>query len=1010
MVTLPLRLVTWNVNGLRAFIARKRREHCWTRERLSDAQVLFECFVKELKLHPEAAAPDVVCLQEIKVQEQDVTERLATLEHPAYPFIYEGYFSFCTRGRRTKTVSYAGVAVYVRCERDMHSFMGWSWQVWRCEEGITGELPARCLRWPGVPRCAREILAVKETQLMNRRRQWIPCWRVIPDLGVGGYPRAWQETGTDDDLEAARQRRGLDEEGRALLLDLSGLILVHVYVPNAGNEERLAYKQQFLACIEARCRQWITVEKRVVVLLGDLNTAHERIDHCNPQEAEREAAKLYPTLSHAIWRSEHFAKVPTTASSSARSPDQAEVGETSMGAPLSEPALRAAELSPIGASDLSLTEEASTPGPVLFEKHPSRMWLHRMLSEGLFRDVFREHWPNRLEAFSCWNTQTQARLTNYGTRIDYILLSRNADAYLQSSACDLLTNIQGSDHCPCAVELGLLVDPACWPWRCPKPCVPLRYRYRFQEKQTSLRGLWKFARGHSKQVSFEFLPEQRHQREAGKLVQNEAELKATENPGESEHVLQRQTRLNGSHLSDDNTVPTNHIAAESKAIHFLDDIDRETGAVLSMNRAERIISDPDGTAQYLETAQQSVGVTESKPKSMAIRDSTSIENVPPLATRPESWSLRQPARACQGQAIRPCLPTPEVDTLTASPGTEITTEEESETLFRQSNHEREKRGVSENGESILVASTLRTKQAKTRATMSLSATQNSADLSAAQVAPLGTNMAAVLPAGIRHNYAKILPDADTLASAQIYSSPTTEPAQHCGDQSAQQHRERNLPDNETIQRPVCSLSNLSTVVMRQRPCSNGNTRSLKQVIQNSASSEDASASGQHHGGSISGVPIQQCTLEHFLRRPYPKCVPSENAQPTTMTSSMESSQPKTGHRPQKPTQDMPSRTDRLGWQKLLSVPKSEQGQRKVPKCYGHKEPAVLRTVKQGPHRGRQFYACRRPAGLPNRGGRCGFFQWRTPSSVKRARVQLEETASSGARIDLHSSDSEQESV
>jgi hypothetical protein len=48
-----------------------------------------------------------------------------------------------------------------------------------------------------------------------------------------------------------------------------------------------------------------------------------------------------------------------------------------------------------------------------------------------------------------------------------------------------------------------------------------------------------------------------------------------------------------------------------------------------------------------------------------------------------------------------------------------------------------------------------------------------------------------------------------------------------------------------------------------------------------------------------------------------------------------------------------------------------------PRCKGHNEPCVIRTVKKkGPNQGRQFYVCVRADGPPPV-GRCDHFQWAT---------------------------------
>lgn len=61
-------------------------------------------------------------------------------------------------------------------------------------------------------------------------------------------------------------------------------------------------------------------------------------------------------------------------------------------------------------------------------------------------DAFRHFNPDKKEAYTCWNTKTGARLTNYGTRIDYILLSSDLLSILES--CEIISDYQGSDHCP----------------------------------------------------------------------------------------------------------------------------------------------------------------------------------------------------------------------------------------------------------------------------------------------------------------------------------------------------------------------------------------------------------------------------------------------------------------------------------------------------------------------------------------------------------------------------------
>lgn len=66
-------------------------------------------------------------------------------------------------------------------------------------------------------------------------------------------------------------------------------------------------------------------------------------------------------------------------------------------------------------------------------------------------DAFRLIYPDRKNAYTCWNTKIGARQTNYGTRIDYVLISSNLKPLLLK--CDILSDYEGSDHCPVFAEL-----------------------------------------------------------------------------------------------------------------------------------------------------------------------------------------------------------------------------------------------------------------------------------------------------------------------------------------------------------------------------------------------------------------------------------------------------------------------------------------------------------------------------------------------------------------------------
>lgn len=70
-----------------------------------------------------------------------------------------------------------------------------------------------------------------------------------------------------------------------------------------------------------------------------------------------------------------------------------------------------------------------------------------------FTDSFRYLHPTAEKSFTCWNTKLSARVNNYGTRIDYILISPGLLPWL--TECCLMTDVHGSDHCPVRAHLAL---------------------------------------------------------------------------------------------------------------------------------------------------------------------------------------------------------------------------------------------------------------------------------------------------------------------------------------------------------------------------------------------------------------------------------------------------------------------------------------------------------------------------------------------------------------------------
>ena len=162
---------------------------------------------------------------------------------------------------------------------------------------------------------------------------------------------------------------------------VQAFVLFNVYFPSSGSgaDDRLAFKQAFNTAFELRVRILLS-SGRDVIVVGDVNIAHRAIDHCNPAEWVREMGQAFDKSPFRQWLSRL-----------------------------------------LGTGDTASGSEAAEPG--------------------ILTDVFRMHHPDQQKVFTCWNSVTSARLTNYGTRIDYVLACK-ALAPLCTD-CHAMPEIQG---------------------------------------------------------------------------------------------------------------------------------------------------------------------------------------------------------------------------------------------------------------------------------------------------------------------------------------------------------------------------------------------------------------------------------------------------------------------------------------------------------------------------------------------------------------------------------------
>lgn len=81
-----------------------------------------------------------------------------------------------------------------------------------------------------------------------------------------------------------------------------------------------------------------------------------------------------------------------------------------------------------------------------------RAWLDEVVAAG-YIDTYRHQNPTRGGAYTYWDMKTRARDRNVGWRIDYFFMSPSLLPKLKRAT--IHDTIQGSDHCPISIDLGL---------------------------------------------------------------------------------------------------------------------------------------------------------------------------------------------------------------------------------------------------------------------------------------------------------------------------------------------------------------------------------------------------------------------------------------------------------------------------------------------------------------------------------------------------------------------------
>lgn len=141
--------------------------------------------------------------------------------------------------------------------------------------------------------CEAEVVALQEikaseAQLSAELRTacgYSACWLAAERAGYSGV--ATLSRGECFDITRGIGDPQYDREGRLLVSRFSAFTLFNVYVPSGtAGPERVAYKLAFTAALREAVRAELDTG-RSLVLVGDLNTAHNAIDLARPRENQK---------------------------------------------------------------------------------------------------------------------------------------------------------------------------------------------------------------------------------------------------------------------------------------------------------------------------------------------------------------------------------------------------------------------------------------------------------------------------------------------------------------------------------------------------------------------------------------------------------------------------------------------------------------------------------------------------------------------------------------------------
>ncbi|KAF2150470.1 DNase I-like protein [Myriangium duriaei CBS 260.36] len=208
-------------------------------------------------------------------------------------------------------------------------------------------------------------------------------YRELPeDQAIGGYPTEVQIA--DLDVNPIE----LDSEGRCVCLEFPAFVLFGVYSPANSTGLRDDFRYGFLCALDCRIRNLARTGKRII-LVGDLNVSRSELDTANALEDIRKAG-----MTHDEYIS---------------TPNRRVFNHLIVGGEV------------IGTRDLGR-------------------------EEAIMSDLVRSFHPTRKGMYTHWETKTNARPGNFGSRIDFVLVSQEMEDWFLDA--NIQEGLMGSDHCP----------------------------------------------------------------------------------------------------------------------------------------------------------------------------------------------------------------------------------------------------------------------------------------------------------------------------------------------------------------------------------------------------------------------------------------------------------------------------------------------------------------------------------------------------------------------------------